>query len=172
MEENKKIEEEKLAVENETTEVVDNVVAEEAVTENDKQNSKTLSIASLVLGIVSLVAMKTGLISLTCGILAIIFGVKGRKRAGRGMAMAGLIMGIISVAFMALAFVLVFIIGVGVARFYWNSIIIIKQKNKVLYLVFFCKKDYNIYIRKERRKFYGNKKRRNLTYCKTSKFKN
>ena len=114
MEENEKIEEEKTTVENNTTEVVENVVTEEIPNSNAENDSKAFSIASLVLGIVAFCVTKTGLIALACAILAIVFGVKGQKRAGRGMAKAGMILGIIYVSLCALGFLLVTILGIGI----------------------------------------------------------
>ena len=110
MEENEKIEENKMTNASQE-EVVETVEVNEVVADNAKQDSKGLSIASLVLGIVSLVGMRMGILAIACGILAIVFGVKGKKRAGKGMAKAGLIMGIISLSFMVLALILVLILG-------------------------------------------------------------
>ena len=61
--------------------------------------SKGLSIASMVLGIVSLVMLCIYYVSIPCAILAIIFAMVGRKKGGKGMATAGLVIGIIDVAF-------------------------------------------------------------------------
>lgn len=60
--------------------------------------SKGLSIASMVLGIVSLVMLCIYYISIPCAILAIIFAIVGRKKGGKGMATAGLVLGIIALA--------------------------------------------------------------------------
>lgn len=111
MEDNEKIEEEKIVVEN--TEVVNNIPTQDTSNNNEVNESKGLSIASLVLGIVAFVITKTGLIALACAILAIIFGVKGQKRAGKGMAKAGMILGIIYVSLFALALVFITILGIG-----------------------------------------------------------
>lgn len=72
---------------------------------------KGLSIASLVLGICSIVFMSSFIIAVTCGVLAIVFGLKGRKRAGKGMAAAGFITGIIGVSLQVLFFLFGFFIG-------------------------------------------------------------
>jgi glycerol-3-phosphate acyltransferase PlsY len=69
--------------------------------------SKGLSIASMVLGIVSLVMLCIWYVSIPCAILAIIFAIVGRKKGGKGMATAGLVLGII-----ALAIDVVIVIGV------------------------------------------------------------
>jgi lysylphosphatidylglycerol synthetase-like protein (DUF2156 family) len=74
-----------------------------------------LAVASLVLGIVGLVLAFIpiiGVVAWILGPLAIIFGFAGRSRAKRGapnggMAMAGLIMGIITVA-IAIVWVIAF----------------------------------------------------------------
>jgi hypothetical protein len=58
------------------------------------------AVASLVLGIVGAVfglVPLTALIALACGILAVVFGALGLKQR-RGMALAGLILGVVAVA--------------------------------------------------------------------------
>lgn len=62
-----------------------------------------MEVAALVLGIVSLVGGifgVTGVVGPVCAVLAIIFGVLGTKKNSekKGLAKAGLIMGIISIA--------------------------------------------------------------------------
>ena len=71
-------------------------------TTNPEGESKGLSIASMVLGIVSLVLFCFWYVSIPCAILAIIFGVIGKKKGGRGMAIAGLVLGIIAIAVVVL----------------------------------------------------------------------
>lgn len=75
--------------------------------ENENQapveEKKGLSIASMVLGLVGL-----AIFALPCGILAIIFSVLGKKKGGKGFATAGLVLGIIDVAFGLLAIVTTF----------------------------------------------------------------
>lgn len=68
-------------------------------TTNTPVEKKGMSIASLVLGIVSVVLFCISYVSIPCAILAIIFGVLGKKKGGTGMAKAGLILGIIAIAF-------------------------------------------------------------------------
>ncbi|MCL2382844.1 MAG: DUF4190 domain-containing protein [Oscillospiraceae bacterium] len=58
-----------------------------------EQEQKGMSIASMVLGIVGLVLGWCFYLFIPLGILAIIFGIIGMKKGGRGMAIAGLIMG-------------------------------------------------------------------------------
>ena len=57
-----------------------------------------MAIASLVLGLISLLGCVAGGPGVVCGILAIIFGVIGRKDSkNRGMATAGLVLGILAI---------------------------------------------------------------------------
>ena len=108
MEEKEKINKEKQEEKVEKIEVVNVVpneneakpIEEQKNNENkeDVENSKSLSIASMVLGIVALCLLFEGLISTTCAILAIVFGVKGQKRANKKQAKAGFIMGIIALS--------------------------------------------------------------------------
>ena len=70
---------------------------------------KGLSIASMILGIVAVVCGCIWYISIPCGILAIVFGIVGKKKGGRGMATAGLVLGIIAIAL----YVLLILCGVG-----------------------------------------------------------
>lgn len=61
------------------------------------QESTGFAVASLVLGILSVVLFCIWFVSIPCGILAIIFGTIDRSRSGKGMAIAGLTMGVIGV---------------------------------------------------------------------------
>jgi Na+/proline symporter len=56
----------------------------------------------MVLGIVSLVLWCFWYLSIPCAILAIIFGIIGKKRAGKGMAIAGLVLGIITLVILGI----------------------------------------------------------------------
>ncbi len=76
-----------------------------------KQESKGLSIASMVLGIISVVLFCFFYISIPCAILAIIFGIVGMKKGGKGMGIAGLVLGIIALAIYGLGAVGVFSLG-------------------------------------------------------------
>lgn len=87
-------------------------VVEEQKAEENKEESKGMSIASLVLGIVSLVMLCIWYISIPCSILAIIFGILGRKKGGKGMGTAGLVLGIITVAFLIIIYIL-FVAGIA-----------------------------------------------------------
>ena len=75
---------------------------------------KGFNITSLVLGIISVVGICFWYVSIPCSIIAIIFSVAGRKDAGRGMGIAGLVLGIIAIALWVVFFVLILI---GVATY-------------------------------------------------------
>ena len=80
-------------------------------------DGKGMSIAAMILGIVGIVSFFVsaipgiGVIGFICAILGIIFGVKGRKKStmayGRpsGVATAGLVLGIIGVAFASIGLI-------------------------------------------------------------------
>lgn len=76
---------------------------------NAVTESKGLSIASMVLGIVSVVTLCASYVSIVCAVLAIILGIIGRKKGGKGMAMAGLVLGIITLSIDIL--IVVFAVG-------------------------------------------------------------
>lgn len=69
---------------------------------------KGFNITSMILGIIAIVCFCWWYISLPCAIIAIIFSIAGKKEAGRGMGVAGLVLGIISL-------VLDFLVIAGVA---------------------------------------------------------
>lgn len=77
--------------------------------ENNVEQKNSNAVVSLVLGIVSCVLSFCGvwpaLVGLPCGIVAIIFAVKGRKiEAKKGMATAGLVLGIIGTVLCGILF--------------------------------------------------------------------
>ena len=75
---------------------------------------KGFNITSMVLGIISVVSFCWWFVSLPCGIIAIIFGIAGRDRGGRGMGVAGLILGIIGVVLCILVILgIASLIGIG-----------------------------------------------------------
>lgn len=82
----------------------------EVVKEVKKVNG--FSIAALVLGIVSLVLCCFWIVSIPCSILALIFGILAIKKPGKGMAIAGIITGAITLALWVFAFGGVFMFGV------------------------------------------------------------
>jgi uncharacterized membrane protein len=57
-----------------------------------------MAIAALVLGILGLACFFFPPLAIVCAVLAIIFGALGLKSARRGLALAGLIMGVVAVA--------------------------------------------------------------------------
>ena len=85
------------------------VVASEVI-----DDGKKLSVAALVLGILGIVGGWFPIVcyfTTVCAILGVVFGVKGRKKSvavngkASGLATAGLVLGIIGVAFAALGLV-------------------------------------------------------------------
>ena len=104
--ETNEVKEEKVEVINTTQET-----KEEQVEVSPK---KGLSIASLVLGICSIVFCSQFIVSITCGVLAIIFGIKGKKTAGKKMAEAGFITGIIGLSLEAIVILLVIVLGAAI----------------------------------------------------------
>lgn len=82
---------------------------ENKTVETPVQESKGLSIASMVLGIVSVVLFCIWYISIPCAILAIIFGIVGMKKGGKGMGVAGLVLGIVALAILAIIYLLALI---------------------------------------------------------------
>ncbi len=86
---------------------------DENMNNNVPQNqSKGLSIASMVLGIVSLVFFCFAYICIPCGIVGIILGgvALATKKAGKGMAIAGLVCAVIAIAI----YVILSIIGASI----------------------------------------------------------
>ena len=90
---------------NENIEVVETTTVNSNETTTKPNESKGLSIASMVLGIIAVVFCCVGYLSIPCAILSIVFGILGRKRAGKGMATAGVVLGIIAIALMILVVV-------------------------------------------------------------------
>ena len=78
--------------------------------------SSGMAVASMVLGIIAVVLFCFWYVSIPCAILAIILGIVARNKAkrgeadGQGMATAGLVCGIISIA-LALLIILLAVIG-------------------------------------------------------------
>lgn len=76
------------------------------------QESKGLSIASMVLGIISVVLFCAWYIALPCGILAIIFGIIERKKnKSNKFAKSGFILGIVSIVLSIVVIFIVFFIS-------------------------------------------------------------
>ncbi|HBB27840.1 MAG TPA: hypothetical protein DC000_01065 [Clostridiales bacterium] len=73
-----------------------------------ENQSNGKAIASLVLGIVSLVCVFFGygaILGIILGIIGIVLGISSKKEQPSGMATAGLVLSIISVALCALSFI-------------------------------------------------------------------
>ena len=85
-------------------------VNEQAQSQNTPVEKKGFNITSMILGIIALIFCFTQYsvyVTLPCSIIAIIFSVAGKKEAGRGMGIAGLVLGIISLV------ILVALIAIG-----------------------------------------------------------
>lgn len=65
-------------------------------TNNIPANSIGLGVAALVLGIVGLLAWIIPIIGLSIGIVALVFGILGIKKSSKGMSIAGIVLGAIS----------------------------------------------------------------------------
>jgi uncharacterized membrane protein HdeD (DUF308 family) len=65
---------------------------------NLEKKEAVMAIAALILGILGLVCFFFPPLAIVCAVLAIIFGALRLKSARRGLALAGLIMGIIAIA--------------------------------------------------------------------------
>ena len=77
----------------------------------EKNEERPVShILALVLGIISVCTTFFWYIALPCGITSIILGVNTYKKMGSKMGLAGMITGIIGVAFTLLIYILFFII--------------------------------------------------------------
>lgn len=81
-----------------STEETASSTVEEPKVEVLGQEEKGFSIASMVLGIISVVLCCIYYISIPCAILALIFGIAGKSKGGKGMAITGIILGIITLA--------------------------------------------------------------------------
>lgn len=74
-------------------------------------SKKPMAITSLILGIVSVIFCCFMYLSIPCGIIAIILGAIGLKSMSRGMAVAGIVLGIIGIA-LPLILILLAVIGI------------------------------------------------------------
>ncbi|WP_432359874.1 DUF4190 domain-containing protein [Sporosarcina sp. UB5] len=80
--------------------------------ERENEQTNGMAISSLVLGILGVVLNLIPIIPYLLGILAIIFGVSGNKmHIGKGMAVAGIILGSITLAMKVLFWLFVFMVG-------------------------------------------------------------
>lgn len=80
------------------------------------ESKNKFAVASLVLGIVSIITWLLPIAGLPTTILAIVFGVKGRSGVKKGMATAGMILGIIFLVITAINS------GLGAYQGFVNSI--------------------------------------------------
>ncbi|WP_252503800.1 DUF4190 domain-containing protein [Sporosarcina sp. Marseille-Q4943] len=80
--------------------------------EGEHQQTNGMAVSSLVLGILGVVLNLIPLIPYLLGILAIIFGVAGKeKQIGKGMAVAGIILGSITLAMKVFFWIFIFLAG-------------------------------------------------------------
>ena len=84
----------------------------EVVTGAPKADKKKYNISSLVLGIIAILGSCVWYINFPCSILAIIFSVVGKNSEGRGMGIAGMVLGIIA---MVIYVVIIVLAVLGVA---------------------------------------------------------
>lgn len=70
-------------------------------------------VASLVTGIISLLTIEFIIISVALGILAVIFGLLGLRKPNKGMAKAGLTLGIVSLLVTFLLFLFLEVLDVS-----------------------------------------------------------
>ena len=73
---------------------------------NTEKNAerKGFNVTSLILGIIGCVLFCQWYIAIPCGIVAIIFSIAGKADAGRGMGVAGLILGIVALVLCILVY--------------------------------------------------------------------
>lgn len=80
--------------------------------ENENQQTNGMAISSLVLGILGVVLNLIPVIPYLLGILAIIFGVAGMKMYnGKGMAVAGIVLGSITLAMKVFFWLFIILLG-------------------------------------------------------------
>ncbi|MCM3742632.1 DUF4190 domain-containing protein [Sporosarcina luteola] len=80
--------------------------------DNENQQTNGMAISSLVLGILGVVLNLIPVIPYLLGILAVIFGVSGNKVAsGKGMAVAGIILGSITLAMKIFFWLFIILLG-------------------------------------------------------------
>lgn len=97
-----------IAITEETKEDKKETVKQAEIIDEEKPG---LSIASLILGIAAVLCLfEHGILNFVCAVLAIIFGAMGRKKGGKGMGTAGIILGIISLTlfFIIVTFLIIF----------------------------------------------------------------
>ena len=70
-----------------------------------------LSVTAMVLGIISVVIMCIWFISLPLAIMAIIFGSLGASKGGKGMAVAGMVCGIVAITIILMVILIMLLTG-------------------------------------------------------------
>ena len=85
--------------------------------ERDKKETSNLAVSSLVLGILTLVFFWVPYLAIITGIIAVIQGIinVAQRRAGQGMAVAGIVTGALGVL---ISLFLVFLFLVGLSMYY------------------------------------------------------
>lgn len=84
----------------------------EVVTGAPKANRKGFNITSMILGIIAILGSCVWYINFPCSIMAIIFSVVGKDSDGRGMGIAGMVLGIIAIVIFVVIWVLA-ILGIA-----------------------------------------------------------
>lgn len=103
-------------MENEDVKKTNTTNEETNIYENNTQaGSCGFSIASMVLGIIAVLSCFFWFITIPCGILAIVFSVIRKKKGGKKMATAGLILGITALVLFTLLITAIIALSIGMA---------------------------------------------------------
>ena len=103
-------------MENEDVKKTNTTNEEININENNIQAGNCgFSIASMVLGIIAVLSCFFWFITIPCSILAIVFSVIGKKKGGKRMATAGLILGITALVLFTLLITAIIALGIGMA---------------------------------------------------------
>ncbi len=87
-----------------------NQTTETTQTSQESVNKRNgFNITSMILGIIAVLFLCIWYISIPCSIIAIIFSIAGKNDDGRGMGIAGLVLGIVALAL----YVLLIVLGVA-----------------------------------------------------------
>lgn len=73
-----------------------------------KSDRKGFNITSMILGIIAVLGSCVWYINFPCSIIAIIFSVAGKNDSGRGMGVAGMVLGIIALVLYVVYMMLIF----------------------------------------------------------------
>lgn len=85
-------------------------ISNEQNTEKVKSDRKGFNITSMILGIIAVLGSCVWYINFPCSIIAIIFSVAGKNDSGRGMGIAGMVLGIIALV-LYVVYILLVIFG-------------------------------------------------------------